>query len=97
MFFQFEVGDLGAVFRPFDLLVLDQRMENMLAESVFEEFALFGDLNGLTQTLRKRLQFIVEILLRRFRQLPAVFDAFQSRRQHDGKSQIGVAGRVRQA
>ena len=52
---QFELGDVSSVWVPFDLLVSDKLIENMIPQGFFHQFASFRILNRIVQVSRQRL------------------------------------------
>src|SRR4030042_1306422 len=95
---------MDAIAIPFDLLILDESIENMVAKGFPHQFALLSQLNGLQETSRQTtypsflsflLGHVINIRLHWFRCFQSLLNSCQSSSQHHAKAKVGVAGRVR--
>lgn len=99
-----ELADVGPVGVPFDLLVINEFVEDVVSQDLSHQLALLRFQDGRVKIpwqIRNAMSpalsrvHLVNVLFNRILQVHLLLYAVHARAQHHGKSEIGIAGRVR--
>src|SRR5258706_2642779 len=106
VFIELVVGDPRPVIVPLDPLVLDEFLEDMLAQGVLHQARFLGQLYGFDQAPGEAFDAVllplhgihlVDVLLDRRPKHQLRVHPLQPRGQHHGEGEVGVAGGIRAA